>query len=201
MLACNSLFSTFRIAFSLVLIITALTFASNASVIYSTYLGGIGEDVISSIAVDAVGNVNVAGYTNSANFPTTQDGVVIAPSIDNTRDAFIARLNASGSALTYSTYLGVRGFDTVNDIVLDEVGRTYVVGNTSSSGFRTTSGSFQSTKPSQNSGFVVNLSFLRIVSASVADKKLIVRGEGFDKGAVILINGPEQRTRNDYSTP
>ncbi|MFY9572259.1 MAG: SBBP repeat-containing protein, partial [Blastocatellia bacterium] len=171
------------------------TFGSQ--LLYSTYLGGIGEDVITSLAVDAAGSAYVAGYTTSVSFPTTVDGVMIPPGIDNSRDAIFARLNVTGSGLTYSTYLGSQNFDTANAIAVDALGRIYVAGTTNSAEFRTTSGSFQSAKPGMQSGYIVKFSVLRVIGASISGRKLIVNGEGFDNDAVVRVNGVEQKSKND----
>ena len=71
---------------------------------YSTYLGTSNQDQAGGIAVDSIGNAYVTGFTDSPNFPTT------AGAFETTqpggRDAFVTKLNATGSALVYSTYLG-----------------------------------------------------------------------------------------------
>ena len=72
---------------------------------YSTSLGGNGQDgVCYGIAIDASGNAYVAGFTFSSDFPITPGAFQTA--YGGTRDAFITKLNAAGSALLYSTYLG-----------------------------------------------------------------------------------------------
>lgn len=81
--------------------------ASGSALIYSTYIGGSGYDVASSIALDATGNAYVAGYNYAAGFPTTQGAYQTATR--GLYDGFITKLNASGSALVYSTYLGGTG--------------------------------------------------------------------------------------------
>ena len=83
--------------------------ASGAALGYSTYLGGSGYDPATGIAVDGAGNAYLTGYTGSPDFPTT------AGAFDTTYngggDAFVTKLNASGAALGYSTYLGGSGYD------------------------------------------------------------------------------------------
>src|SRR5205085_10469998 len=74
------------------------------ALLYSTYLGGAGNDQGISIAVDASGNAYVTGITGSANFPVSPGAfqTVYAGACD----AFVSKLNPNGSALVYSTYLG-----------------------------------------------------------------------------------------------
>jgi hypothetical protein len=84
--------------------VTKLNAAGNG-LVYSTYLGGMGEDGGSSIAVDAGGNAHVTGYTTSDAFPTQN---ALQSSLRGDGDAFVTKLNAAGNGLVYSTYLGCR---------------------------------------------------------------------------------------------
>jgi len=109
---------------------------------YSTYLGGSGGDVAHGIAVDSSGNAYVTGVTGSTNFPVksaaqTSGGVG--------GDAFVSKLNATGSGLAYSTYLGGSGSDSGSAIAIDSSGNAYIVGSTSSSDFPVTPSAFQPT--------------------------------------------------------
>ena len=76
--------------------------------VYSTYLGGGGNDVGFGIAVDSLGNAYVTGVTTSTDFPTVN---ALFASNSGGSDVFVAKLNAAGSALLYSTYLGGRNAD------------------------------------------------------------------------------------------
>jgi len=105
--------------------------------VYSTYLGGSGYDQGNGIAVDSAGNVYVTGFTNSSNFPTVN---ALQPSlVAGGGNAFIAKINASGSTLVYSTYLGGSGTggDEGYGIAVDSAGDAYVTGSTTSSNFPT----------------------------------------------------------------
>ena len=102
--------------------------------IYSTYLGGSGEDHGQGIAVDANGNTYITGYTNSGDFPTSSP---YQAGIGGNWDAFVLKLNAAGSTLAYSTYIGGNAGDFGFGIAVDASGNAYVVGCTFSANFPT----------------------------------------------------------------
>lgn len=103
--------------------------------IYSTYLGGSAFDSAYGIAVDSAGNAYVIGTTSSANFPT-QDAFK-ANYGGGPYDVFVTKLNPSGNALVYSTYLGGSSDDNGYGIAVDSAGNAYVTGATSSTNFPT----------------------------------------------------------------
>jgi len=110
---------------------------AGSMLVYSTYLGGSSNqnENIFGIAADAAGNAYVSGFTNSLDFPIVN---AFQPSYGGGNfDAFTAKLNATGSALVYSTYLGGREEDRGDYIVLDAVGNVYMIGWTASSDFPT----------------------------------------------------------------
>ncbi|HLN29733.1 MAG TPA: SBBP repeat-containing protein [Gemmataceae bacterium] len=119
---------------------------------YSTYVGGSGTDSASAIAVDSAGNAYITGQTYSSNFPTTAGA--FQTTLAGSANAFVAKLNASGTSLVYSTYLGGNSTDGGNAIAVDAYGDAYVTGGTSSTNFPTTAGAFQTTP---GSGFVTEL--------------------------------------------
>ncbi|MCI0724197.1 MAG: SBBP repeat-containing protein [Acidobacteria bacterium] len=104
------------------------------TVLYSTYLGGNADDEGLAIAVDSSGQALVAGYTDSTNFPTASP---YRATNSGGRDGFVARLNATGNALVYSTYLGGSGSDLAFAIALDGQSNVYVAGSTASTSFPT----------------------------------------------------------------
>jgi hypothetical protein len=129
--------------------------ASGSQLVYSTYLGGSGEDKGSAIATDTAGNAYIAGFTNSVNFPTTAG--VLQPILRGISDAFVTKLNPGGSALVYSTYLGGSGADYGDAIAVDATGNAYVAGATGSSDFPTTPGAFQPILRGISDAFVTKL--------------------------------------------
>src|ERR1044071_6533577 len=129
---------------------------------YSTYLGGSGDyEAGYSVAVDMDGNAYVVGTTTSTDYPVTTGAVQTNVGDNNALgDAFVAKLNAAGTSLIYSTYLGGDNNDYAYDIALDEDGNAYVMGSTVSTDFPTTSGAFQTTNASSNGsedGFITKL--------------------------------------------
>jgi hypothetical protein len=122
---------------------------------YSTFLGGSrGEDSF-DIAVDGTGSAYVTGFTNSSNYRTTTGA--FDTTLGDFDDAFVSKLNASGSALVYSTFLGGGGGDQGHGIAVDADGRAYVTGWTESSNYRTTSGAFDRTFNGAQDAFVTKL--------------------------------------------
>ncbi len=117
---------------------------TGTALVYSTYLGGTSEDFGEGIAVDTAGNAYVTGSTTSTNFPTTA-GAFQTTYGGGDYDAFVTKLNPTGTALVYSTYLGGTGLDEGSAIAVDTAGNAYVTGTTSSADFPTTAGALQTT--------------------------------------------------------
>ena len=111
--------------------------AAGSALLYSTYLGGGGNDVGQGIAVDSSGNAYVTGQTSSTNFPTTSGAYQTAA--PGGGDAFVSKVNATGSVLVYSTYLGGSSSDGALGISMDSSGNAYVTGFTYSVDFPTRS--------------------------------------------------------------
>ncbi len=132
--------------------------SANGQISYSTYLGGSANDAGLAIAVDAAGNAYVGGITSSSNFATTPGAYATASAGGD--DGFVVKLNPTGSALVYATYLGGASADNVFGLAVDAAGNCYVTGTTLSIGFPTTPGAFSTTKGSSafaSSAFVTKL--------------------------------------------
>lgn len=100
--------------------------------IYSTYLGGSLSDFANGIAVDRFGNSYVVGGTGSSNFPTR---TASQGSLKGVEDVFVTKINPSGSAIVYSTFLGGGGPDEGHGIAVDSAGNAYVTGSAGSFDF------------------------------------------------------------------
>src|SRR4029079_13846328 len=100
---------------------------------YSTLLGGRGADTGLGIAVDSRGAAFVVGDTSSSDFPTTPGS--LGTGLGGTDDAFVTRLNPTGSAVIYATLLGGSTADTGTGIAVDASGNAYVTGTTTSTNF------------------------------------------------------------------
>jgi uncharacterized repeat protein (TIGR01451 family) len=110
------------------------------TLVYSTYLGGGGDDSGSSLAIDNSGNVYVTGTTASVNFPTK------APAFANNKglaDIFVTKIDPTGANIIYSTYIGGSGLDRADGIAVDASGNAFLVGrvDSTSTDFPTTAGS------------------------------------------------------------
>jgi hypothetical protein len=126
--------------------------------IYSTFLGGTGQDSGVAIAVDPSGSAYITGEAGSATFPTLNSNQAFSGS----QDAYVAKFNASGTGLVYSTFLGGNtGFEHGYAIAVDSTGAAYVTGHTIAGDFPTTANALQPTKltgASQDTAFVTKLS-------------------------------------------
>ncbi|MCL6599008.1 MAG: SBBP repeat-containing protein [Alicyclobacillus macrosporangiidus] len=124
------------------------------TLLYSTYLGGSGDDVGNGIAVDSSGSAYVTGDTSSTNFPTQNP---FQGALAGGDDAFVAKLSPAGNTLLYSTYLGGSTLDVGNGIAVDDSGAAYVTGVTDSTNFPTQN-PFQGALAGGDDAFVTKLS-------------------------------------------
>lgn len=133
--------------------------ASGDALIYSTYLGGGSTESPTAIAVDAAGCAYVTGATDSKDFPvrdTVATNRVVQSFRSGSKDAYVTKFNAAGTAVLYSTYLGGTSADTGNAITVDGAGHAYVAGQTLSSGFPVTN-AFQFLYGGTQDGFLTKL--------------------------------------------
>ncbi len=165
---------------------------------YSTYIGGSGAEgdmqgYVGGIAVDASGNVFIAGVTRSPDFPTTatsfqpvfgtRDTCGSGPTGGPCGDAFILKLNPAGTALVYSSFLGGANHDEAKALALDTSGNAYVTGITSSSDFPTTSNAFDRALQYQDA-FVSKIS----ADGSQLLYSTLLGGSGYDLALAIAID-------------
>jgi hypothetical protein len=109
--------------------------ADGLRALYSTYLGGTDEDVAYGVGVDRWGQACLTGYTRSSDFPTVNALQENPGGESGDFDAFVAKLNAEGNGLIYSTYLGGSDADSGRAIAVDPDGSAYIAGSTSSRDF------------------------------------------------------------------
>jgi hypothetical protein len=117
---------------------------TGSALIYSTFIGGNSDDYGNSIAVDANGYAYITGQTRSLTFPVTGGAYQTNLRTSSATNAFVTKLNPTGTALIYSTYLGGNGQDVGNSIAIDLYGNAYICGSSTSSNYPITAKSDQS---------------------------------------------------------
>lgn len=157
--------------------------ASGSALVWSTYLGGSRADLVNALAVDAALNVTVAGETESLDFPVT-GGACELSGLSGQRDAFVTRLNASGSSLAYSMYLGGSQVDRATGLALDTAGNAYVVGQTASSDFPVTSGAVEAAAGGAVDAFVAMIAPTAVTATACVSAAGVVNAASQRPGAV-----------------
>jgi hypothetical protein len=153
--------------------------SAGSALVYATYLGGVFTEESHGIAIDNGGDAYVTGLTNSFNFPTTPGAFQTA--YGGSDDAFVTKLNSTGSALVYSTYLGGSFDESGLGIVLDGAGNAYTTGRTDSLNFPVTPGAYQPANAGSADAFVTTLSS----TGSALVYSTYLGGSSFDAGADI----------------
>src|SRR5262249_29020303 len=149
--------------------------------LYSTYLGGSGDDVGQGIAVDGAGSAYVTGNTVSINFPTTNP---MQAGFGGGSDAFVTKLDITGSTRLYSSFLGGPGNEFAGGIAVDGAGNAYVTGWTNSIDFPTTN-PMQASLAGGSDAFFTKLTS----TGSVRLYSTYVGGSGDDFGQGIAVDG------------
>ncbi len=170
---------------------------------YSTFLGSMDEDYMIAMDVDAVGNVHVTGYTWGMNFPTSPGAYQAV--MRGESDAFVTKLNASGSGLVFSTFIGGDRYEVGLDILVEASGEVLVCGATNSDNFPTTSGVLQEDPGGGNvEGVLFRLSSsgkgLTTSTYVGADRRDVVTALALDDQGDIYITG-ETTSHNFTTTP
>jgi hypothetical protein len=161
--------------------------------VYSTYLGGSGDDAALDIAVDTTGQACVTGYTASINFPVTgrrrwwwfRRGALQPNFGGGALDAFVTKLNATGSGLVYSTYLGGSGNDQGSGIGLCGDNWVHITGLTDSPNFPTTPNAYQSGLAGAQNAFFAKLNF----AGTALVYGTYLGGSGSDQAMDIAVTG------------
>jgi hypothetical protein len=158
---------------------------TGSALTYSTYLGGSDDDFIASTALDAAGNAYVTGGTSSPDYPTTV--AAFDTSFNGAAgdyDVFVTELNAAGSGLVYSTFLGGSDLESGNTVKVDSMGNAYVGGTTLSTDFPATPGAFQTTSAGDADVFITKLS----AGGSALVYSTYLGGSGGDFGAFLAVD-------------
>jgi len=165
--------------------------AGAASLIYSSYLGGSLIDIGNGIAVDATGSAYVTGATDTDQGQVNPFPIIpgaLQTTFGGVTDAFVAKVNAAGSALTYSTYLGGSLIDIGNDVFVDALGNAYLTGSTNSGGatpFPTTVGAFDIVLGGLTDAFVTKVN----TAGSALVYSTFIGGSLLDRGFGIAVDG------------
>lgn len=165
--------------------------------VYSTYLGGTADDFGCGIAFDDAGNIYLTGWTDSVGFPMLvgNDGPTgFSTLLAGETDAFVVKLNPSGTELLYSTFVGGVGqeFEIVG-LAVDVAGSAYITGSTTSSDYPTTAGAFQTT----HGGGTVDAVVTKLSpSGSALEYSTFLGGTGLEGGQIIALDA----ARNAYVT-
>ncbi|MFW9964995.1 MAG: SBBP repeat-containing protein [Candidatus Sifarchaeia archaeon] len=121
---------------------------------YTTYIGGSGNDVAESLAIDSNGNVYVTGWTRSSDFPTDN---ALDSQLNGSVDAFVLKLNSAGTELAFSTFLGGEETDSGYDVALGVNDEICVTGLTSSQDFYCSEGAVDRTLNGSDDAFICRL--------------------------------------------
>ena len=183
--------------------------ADGSELVFSTFLGGSGDDRAFGLALDSSGNVYVAGLTGSSNFPVTSGafqtvfkggggygGMPDGYSPPASTDGFVSKLSADGSTLIYSTYFGGSAFDWIFGIAVDSTGDAYVTGFTGSADLPT----LNAAQP----GFGAGSSKAFISKFNSAGAQLVystfLGGSGHDGGQAIVLDAANEAIVTGYTT-
>jgi hypothetical protein len=128
---------------------------SGATLLWATFLGGSTMDLLGMVTVGPDDSVYATGATESSDFPVTPGAFDVM--LEGMADAFIAKLNSTGSDLIWATYLGGTGYDNCRTIILDNSGDVYVAGGTDSLDFPVTPGAFDTTYNGLFDAFIAKL--------------------------------------------
>lgn len=165
-----------------------------SALLYSSFLGGDGEDAATSLVLDPSGNLILGGYTVSDNFPVTSSAY--QKKYGGNTDAFVSILNTVKGQLVYSTYFGGDEADSAMDLKEDSTGALYIAGYTESAGLPSTSGALQANYDGSVDAFGLKLDPAKSGAAGVeyftylgSDGQQVAYGVDFDTSGNIYLAG------------
>lgn len=161
--------------------------SNGTNLIYATFLGGSGDERTGGIALDSSGNAYVTGTTTSQDFPVTAgvfQGKCKLKNDGTCASAFVTKLNALGTRVLYSSYLGGHGTQSAEGIALNSSGNAFVVGQTDAKDFPTTAGSAQPVAAGAQDAFVAQVSS----SGSHLNYSTFLGGVGADGSNAIALD-------------
>ncbi|MDG6225194.1 MAG: fibronectin type III domain-containing protein [Candidatus Thermoplasmatota archaeon] len=166
---------------------------TGSSLIYSTFIGGSEDEWAEAIGLDPYGNVYVTGVTCSQDYPTTSGAFDTTFNVGFfVCDAFVTKLDPTGSSLIYSTFIGGAQNDYGYAITTDSGGNAYIAGSTNSDDYPTTSGAFDTTHNGGNDVFVTKID----PNGSSLIYSTFIGGSKYDAGSSITLDS----YRNAYIT-
>lgn len=167
--------------------------STGTGLVFSSFLGGSGDDEGLGIAVDRFGSATVVGETGSSSFPTTPGAY--AETFGGAQDAFVVKVDPDCRDLAYATFLGGSDGDTAYAIALDDSGNAYVTGSTESTDFPTTPGAFDETLSDYIDAFVAKIDS----SGTNLVYSTLLGGSSFNRGKAIVVNGSGHASVTGYT--
>lgn len=157
---------------------------------YSTYFGGSGDELSTSVAVDGSGNIYLSGSTTSPNLPVST--TPFQSTLKGAQNVYVLKINVGGTSIGYLTYLGGSGTDSPAGIAVDASGNAYLAGTTSSANFPTTpTNAYQAVPLAGSTGsshvFVTALS----LAGSTLNYSSYLSGNGTDVASGVAIDASQ----------